>query len=114
MKTVIYARISTTNQDLDSQINACIKFAEYKEFKEIEVFKEQISGTTTASTRVEYDKMINFIKENEIKNVITFEISRFGRNITDVLNNIKYFKENKIQVFFVKEGFRLLDDDGKT
>jgi site-specific DNA recombinase len=65
MKAVIFARVSTKDQEdghsLDAQIQSCFKYAIKKELKVVEQFK--LVESSTASGRPEFSKMVDFVKK---------------------------------------------------
>src|SRR5690554_4458839 len=63
-----------------------------------------LSGTSTAS-RKEFNRMIEAAKAGKIDLIITKSISRFSRNVVDVLQTIKTLRElpNPVHCFFEKK-----------
>ena len=57
--------------------------------------------------------MMDYLKTHDIKQVLVSELSRLGRNAMEVLETAKKFIDNEINVYFQKEQFSLLDDNGK-
>jgi len=101
---VIYARVSTTLQDYQSQIDDLEKWCTRNEFNVVEKFGEQKSGYDLSAEREEYDKMKDYVIKHKIKNIITWEISRFSRSMVKLVNEIDWFTKNHINVHFKKEG----------
>ena len=82
MSKIGYARVSTTDQKLDRQLELlkdCDK-----------IFCDKISGTT--HKRPELQKMLEYIREDDI--VVVAELDRLGRNNKD-LTDIMYKIQNK-------------------
>ena len=77
-----YARVSTTDQNLDRQLKQLQK-ANCKK-----IFQEKVSGKDT--NRPELQKMLDFIREND--EVIIISMDRLGRNSRDISNIIEQIK----------------------
>lgn len=113
MKTaVIYARVSSTTdrQDTGRQVTELRKFARGNDYKVIKVFEEQASGVTDRPIE---ENCIAFCKAMHVSTILVSEMSRLGRdafNIMTILNDLIHFG---IDVYFHKERFFLLTNDGK-
>jgi site-specific DNA recombinase len=85
-KAVIYCRVSSTKQvnegsGLGSQETRCREYAAYKDYRVIEVFRDDISGGSAA--RPGMISMLNFLKKNRNEGcvVIIDDISRLARGL---------------------------------
>lgn len=115
IKCIIFSRVSTTSQSLESQ-NAILYQYAYKEgFKENEI--KLIEQTESAvlndiNNRIGIQKLFKLIEETPfIKCVIVFEISRIGRR-PDVIYKVRdYLLEHQIQLICIKPEIRLLDEN---
>lgn len=92
-----YLRVST----IDKQEFTRQEFA-LKDYKIDKYFEEKISGTKKASTRPEFEKLLEAIKEGDI---IYFEsMSRMARSMQDLIETTNYLaNKRKVKVVFVKE-----------
>lgn len=89
-----YARVSTQHQDTDSQCRILLQHVS----KDC-IFTDTISGTTAASSRPGFNKMIKFIDAHpEVKELHIFELSRIGRNYVDALTTILNLESRGIRV----------------
>ena len=80
-----YARVSTTDQKLDNQIDLLKSAGADK------IFREKYTGTTTQ--RPEFQKLLNELEANDT--LIVTKLDRFARNTTEALELIqKLFKQN--------------------
>ena len=52
-----------------------------------------------------------YARDNKIDVILFSELSRAGRQIWEVLETVKYCVDNRIDMFFQKEGLRLFDGD---
>lgn len=115
MKSVIYARVSSTNdrQSTDRQIADLTKYAEYKNIEVLKVFEEKISGAKKNSERQILVEAINYCKSKKVNILLVSELSRLGRNAFEVLETVKDLVDHGINLYMQKEQLTLLDDDGK-
>lgn len=92
-----YLRVST----VDKQEFTRQEFA-IKDYKIDQVFEEKISGTKKASTRPEFEKLLEAIKEGD---TIYFEsMSRMARSMQDLIETTNYLaNKRKVKVVFIKE-----------
>lgn len=118
MKTaIIYARVSSTiernRQSTDRQVQDLQRYAKGMGYEIKEVFQEYISGGKKNSDRPVLMDAIKFAIDNNIDICLTSELSRVGRSAFEVLETMKTFVDNKINIYLQKEQFTLLDDDGR-
>lgn len=110
---VIYSRISTTLQDAESQNKELIEFANKNNYLLLtEPFTETISGITKADSRKQFNNLKTFVETNKPDYLLVWEISRLGRDTSDVLDTLKYFNQRKICTYLKKENLYTLNEDG--
>jgi DNA invertase Pin-like site-specific DNA recombinase len=109
MNVIIYARVSTVNQDVNRQINELKEHANKENFNIIDVITETISGKKEWKTR----RLAEILNVENVTGVLVWEFSRLGRNTGDVLSIINILNERKIWVYSKKENLRTLDYDLK-
>ena len=90
-----YVRTSLVSENEQNQIRELVgKGVETKH-----IFKDVgISGSISPYERKGFRKMMDFIKENEVSHIYTYELSRLGRDLTDLLNIIRDFDRLNICV----------------
>jgi len=102
-KAIIYARISSKNQEsgfsIESQIQACKEYCIDRNFELINVVSETKSAKIIKNQRLLFD----ISKNNENINLIIFEASRLSRNLTDCINFLELCKEKNITIHFVEK-----------
>lgn len=114
MKAVIYSRVSSTTdrQNTERQTNDLKKYAEVNNIEVIKIFSEKISGAVKNEERVVLNECLLFSKQNNIDVILFSELSRLGRNIYEVQENIKYLHDNHIDAYFQKENISIYDNEG--
>jgi DNA invertase Pin-like site-specific DNA recombinase len=113
MKVVIYSRVSTAIQDYQRQTNELIEYSSLMNWKVEKIFQEKVSGAKKNEERAELLNMIDYVKQNDIKKVLSWELSRIGRNSLEVLKTINLLHENKISLYIKNHNIETLDDKGE-
>lgn len=117
MKTaIIYTRVSSagsqeSRQSNERQINSLSEYASLNGYEVEKAFEEHISGGKKNSERSGLIECLNYARDNKIQTILVSELSRFGRQIWEVLESIKFCVDNGINVYFQKEGLELFDGD---
>ena len=114
MKAIIYSRVSSTTerQNTERQLNDLRRYADLNDIEVVNEYSEKISGATKNEKRVVLNECLDFAKENGIDIILFSELSRLGRNIYEVQENIKFLHDNKINAYFQKENIKVVDDNG--
>uniref|UniRef100_A0A6C0JSL2 Resolvase/invertase-type recombinase catalytic domain-containing protein n=1 Tax=viral metagenome TaxID=1070528 RepID=A0A6C0JSL2_9ZZZZ len=90
---VIYCRVSCSREmSLRDQESVSFRYAMKKGYEVIKVFKETKSGKDITKL-TEFGDTLTFIRNNSIKHLIVYEISRLGRN-TDLYDIIVKLMEH--------------------
>lgn len=112
MDVVCYVRKSSADQNWERQIVNLKEIAEQKNWNVVRTFCESISGTTKANTRKEFNEMMRYIEQRNIKIILISEISRMGRRVTDILTTIESIHEKSISLYI--QQFNMLSfENGK-
>lgn len=102
MSTVIYRRVSTTDQNLDRQLPD-MPF-ESDKTKEIMVFHDKTSGKDF--DRPEWKALRRYIREGD--DLYIWELDRMGRNLLEILKEVdELVKEVKVNLHIVKDNIHL-------
>lgn len=110
IKVVIYSRVSTMSQDYKRQTEELSEYSQKMGFELVGIFEEKVSGVKNNEDRPKLMEMITFIKENKIDKILTWEMSRLGRNTIEVLQTIKLLNENCISLFIKNYNIETLND----
>ena len=98
-----YARVSTTGQKLDVQLQAleargCIK-----------IYQEKRSGKTV--DRPELQKMLDYVREGEA--IVVTKLDRLGRSVADLANISKQLDEKGVGLIVIDQGIDTTTPHGK-
>lgn len=111
---VIYARVSSIGdrQDTTRQVSDLQTIAIERNLSVEKVFEEKASGAKSVNERPILQECLNYAAINRINTILVSELSRLGRNVDDVLTNVKYCKDNHINVYFQKEQLSIFNENG--
>lgn len=114
-KAVIYSRVSSTGdrQDTSRQIRDLEILANQRNLKIEKTYEEHISGAKRTQDRPVLKECLDYCFTNDIDILLISELSRLGRNVDDVLANVRLCKEKHLNVYFQKEQLSIFNDDGK-
>jgi DNA invertase Pin-like site-specific DNA recombinase len=112
MKVVIFSRVSTQIQDYTRQTDELLEYASKMGYSVERVFEEKISGAKKNEERKELMAMMEYIKNNQIAKVLTWELSRVGRNAVQVLQTIELLNEAKVSLYIKNYNLETLNTDG--
>lgn len=114
-RAIIYARVSSVGdrQNTERQISDLTRYAEYSNLTVVKVFEEHISGAKRNMERPILLEAISYAKSEGITQILISELSRLGRNAFEVLSTVKDMIDAGINIYFQKEQFTLLDNEGK-
>lgn len=107
MAIVGYARVSTAEQSVDSQVSEIsTRYNVDKWFVD-----EAVSGLVKGKDRPELSKLLDYVRDDDA--VVVYAIDRLGRNTIDVLETVEMLTEQHVSVVSLREGFDLSTDHGK-
>ena len=112
---VIYARVSSLNnrQDTSRQIRDLQLLAKERSLNVVNIYEEHISGAKKTQDRPILTECLQYCISNHVSVLLISELSRLGRNVDDVLSNVKFCKGHHLNVYFQKEQLSIFNTDGK-
>jgi len=110
-QTAFYIRVSTNSQHTDRQHLGLMDGAD----ADCLWFEDKgVSGSIPFGDRPAGKEVVKGIQEGTITELVSYELSRLGRDLADILSVIELCIQNQCQVRIHKEGIRLLDEDGSV
>ncbi len=103
-----YIRVSTNHQNLENQQLEIERFCARNGLKIDFWIEEKISGTKKPENRKLGKVLMQKARAGDT--VICTEISRLGRSLIMIMNLLEFFLENNINVWTIKDGYRLGND----
>ncbi|QDA32044.1 helix-turn-helix domain-containing protein [Thermococcus indicus] len=109
MTVYVYLRVSTDEQDIDSQMESVKGWLSEKGIEEFEIIKDEgVSGGIPAKKRPGFSKILEMAREGDI--LVVSELTRLGRSLGDVILTLNELTEKGVRVVAVKEGLDSTSD----
>ena len=108
----IYCRVSTQMQSTDRQREELLALASKKgwEISDDKIYVDVISGFKAGEVRPEFSRMLSELAPKGITCVLFSEFSRLARNATELLEQVNFFRERKIDLYFEKQNIWVTHD----
>ena len=113
-KICIFARVSTSIQDYDRQVNELNTLAQRNAWSVEAVFCEKVSGAKKNTERKELTNLVEYVQAHNINKVAVTELSRLGRDTLQVLEVIEQFNRLGISLYIQNYGIETLTADGEV
>ena len=117
LRVAAYCRVSTQEEkqvgSFDMQIHHFVKRIEANpQWELVEIYQDEGISATTVEKRLGFQKMIADAVDGKIDLILTKSISRFGRNIVDILDNLRTLSalNPPVSVEFETEGITYTGD----
>lgn len=102
-QNVGYIRVSTIEQNVESQVELL------KKYKVSKLFVEKVSGKDR--NRPELAKLLDYVREGDT--VFIRDLSRLARNTKDLLDIVEYLEKKKVGLRSIKESIDTTTNMGK-
>ena len=113
-KVVIFARVSTTSQDYERQLNDLREYANRMGYEVVKEFAEKISGAKRVAERESLIELLAYVEANHIDKLLIYECSRLSRRVADFINIVDKLNELHISLYIHQNGLETLQADGKV
>lgn len=104
-KTAIYCRISTSMQSTDRQREDLLKVA--KRFDRVidadHIYIDIITGFSVGEDRPNYSALLEEIEKGNIDTILFSELTRLGRNSTELLAEVQRLQDKGVDLYFEKQ-----------
>ena len=117
-RVAVYARVSTQSEDQVSSIENQTKYytdkvAEKENWDLYKIYADEGKSGTSMKRRTEFKQMLQDAAEQKFDTILCASVSRFARNVTDCIEQIKHLKTDNprhpVGVYFETEGLYTLD-----
>lgn len=109
-RAAIYARVSTQDQMLETQIVNCRRYCESNGW-DYEVYAEAVSGAKTS--RTELDRMLNKMRQGEYQAIVVWKLDRLGRSTIHLLQLLEEFRNKNIRLVVTTMGLNTDNPEGR-
>lgn len=120
IRVAAYCRVSTVEEaqvgSFEMQVQHFTALIENNPFYEmVDIYADEGISGTSVNKRKGFQDMIEAAKNGEIDLILTKSISRFGRNIVDILTTLETLRDldPPVAVMFESEGINTSDDKSK-
>ena len=110
----IFARVSTSIQEYDRQVNELTALAQRNGWSVEATFCEKVSGAKKNSERKELSRMVEYIQSHHISKVCVLSLDRLGRDTLQVLEVIEQFNRLGISLYIQNYGIETLTESGEV
>jgi DNA invertase Pin-like site-specific DNA recombinase len=98
-RCVAYVRVSTANQDTDSQLIAIKHALDKAGDVLVNIYKDHgISGAKGRDGRPGLDQMLRDASEKKFDKVVAFDLTRLGRSLSDLLATMKVLSSAQVDL----------------
>ena len=111
MKVAIYCRVSTEEQNVDTQEEQCRLYCERMNYTVFKVYKDVISGTK--SSRPEFNKMLDDMRLFKFDAIMVVRLDRLGRSLQHLLGLIEEFTKKGIHFISTTQNIDTSTSTGK-
>lgn len=109
MKIAIYARISTSFQNIETQLNPIRDYCNRNGLEVVtEYLEEGISGTK--ATRPQLDRLLQDMRDRRFDGIVVYKLDRLGRSLKHLLDLLSEFKNKGIRLVSVVDGIDTAND----
>ncbi len=119
IKAYSYIRVSTSMQvegfSVEAQRNKIFKYAKDNDMILVREYADLGVSGKNIERRPSFKQMLNDIATNkdDVKFVLVFKLSRFGRNAADVVSSLQYIQDYGVNLVCVDDGIDSSKDSGK-
>ncbi len=111
MRVCIYVRVSTTKQELETQVKQCETYCKMKGFEVFKIYKDVISGTK--ESRPEFNKLLEDMRHYKFRAIVITKLDRIGRSLKHLLSLIEEFNQKKVELIAVTQNIDTTTSAGK-
>ena len=110
-KVIIYARVSTREQNVDMQITDLRQYAEARKLKVLREYIDYASGAK--SDRTNYKKLFDDVRKRRTDVVLVWKFDRFARSTRELINALEEFNNLGVDFISYKENIDTSTPAGK-
>ena len=114
IRAVIYARVSTSHQNLDNQLLELRMVAQRMGVSVVtELTDDGISGAKGRTERPGFDKIFRMIQRREIDLIMSWSIDRLGRSIQDLVGFMKEIQATGVGLYIHQQAINTSTPAGR-
>jgi DNA invertase Pin-like site-specific DNA recombinase len=111
-KAVLYIRVSTFDQNSDTQLRELEKYCEWRQWEIVEVFRDDgVSGTK--KTRPALEAMMKEIRAGKYDVLLVWSYDRFARSLSHLATTLDYLRSINVDFASYRERADTTTTEGK-
>jgi DNA invertase Pin-like site-specific DNA recombinase len=110
-RVIIYARVSTREQNPDMQLQDLRTYAEVRGFQVIQEYVDYASGSK--NDRENYQRLLDDIRKRKADMVLVWKFDRFARSTRELINALEEFNSLGVDFVSYKENIDTSTPTGK-
>jgi site-specific DNA recombinase len=111
MKVAIYCRVSTEEQNADTQEKICRDYCERQQFEVYKVYKDIMSGKTTS--RPEFNQMLDDMRSQKFNCIMVTKLDRVGRSLQHLLSLFEEWSKRSVHFVATTQNIDTSSASGK-
>ncbi len=113
-RIAIYARVSTSSQSPQNQIDVLTELANRQGYTIIKIYTDNgISGTKLTADRPALNELMTDARKRKFDMVLVWSLDRLGRSLKHCLELLQELQELKVDLFFQQQGMDTSTSSGK-
>lgn len=104
---VIYARVSTSSQTVDSQLKELRMYCERRGWQDVQEVTDCISGG--AASRTGLDKLMAMVRRGRVSTIVAFKLDRLARSLAHLAQMIGEFQVHRTALICPSQGIDTTD-----
>lgn len=103
-----YCRVSTDEQDQKNSLLSQQKFFEsyfklHPNWRNVGIFADEGLSGTLLDNREQFKTMLTHARQGNVDLILTKEVSRFSRNVQDLLNIVEELRDRSVYIWFLSD-----------
>ena len=100
--TIVYLRVSTAEQETDSQEHQVLEYCRVRGWPEPLVLRDAASGATTGRPGLE--AMLTLVRAGGVHQVVTYKLDRLGRSLTHLAIIVNELQTRNVALICTSQG----------
>ena len=101
--TIVYLRVSTAEQETDSQEHQVLEYCRVRGWPEPLVLRDATSGATTTG-RPGLEAMLTLVRAGGVHQVVTYKLDRLGRSLTHLAIIVNELQTRNVALICTSQG----------